>query len=301
MILVTGGTGMAGSFMVRELQQRGLPVRVLARPESAEVARKLDVELVLGDLNDDASLRRAVVGTSGIVHVARAPGSPDVDIAAMHTLLDAWAAGPFVFISSVDVYGYATDRPIVEDTPLRPYSPYGEGKVRCETMLAAAAATKGNPNFSILRPPHIWGPHPRCRQRLLDARITQGRPIVLPGATVEEWSQFGDAWVDTRELAWAAAECLHRPLAGAANVINEHFTWHDLYTHLIQLANSSSRIEHRDLAAISDTALPNKQFYAQTWRYSGQRIEQQLGFQPSRRWQATLAEIVALDHEDALR
>lgn len=295
MILVTGGTGMAGSFIVHELQQRGLPVRVLARPESADVARRLGVELVLGDLSDSDSLYRAVTGTSGIVHVARAPGSPDVDIAAMASLPDAWESGPFVFISSVDVYGYATDRPITEDTPLNPYSDYGAGKVRCETMLAAAAAAKGNSNFSILRPPHIWGPHPRCRARLLDARITQGLPIVLPGATVEEWSQFGDAWIDTRELAWAAVECLHRPLAGAANIVNDHFTWHDLYTHVIRLAGSSSRIEHQDLAAIPDAVLPNKQFYAQTWRYSRERSEQQIGFQPSQRWQATLAEIVALD------
>jgi nucleoside-diphosphate-sugar epimerase len=294
MILVTGGTGMAGSFIVRELQNRGLPVRVLARPASAEVARKLGVELVVGDLSDTDSLYRAVAGTSGIIHVARADNRPDVDIAAMASLLDAWESGPFVFISSVDVYGYASDRPITEDTPLNPYSAYGTGKVRCEALLAEAAAAKGNSNFSILRPPHIWGPHPRCRERLLDARITQSQPIVLPGATVEEWSQFGDAWIDTRELAWAAAECLDRPLAGAANIVNDHFMWHDLYIQLIQMAQSSSRIEHQDLATIPEAVLPNKQFYAQTWRYSCERIEQQLGFQPSRRWQETLAEIVAL-------
>ena len=294
MILVTGGTGMAGSFVVRELQRRGRQVRVLARHESAEIGRALGVEVVPGDLADTESLRRAVAGTSGIIHVARADGRPEVDIAAMETLLNAWESGPFVFISSVDVYGYATDRPITEDTPLQPYSAYGAGKVRCEAMLQPAAI-KGRYHFSILRPPHIWGPHPRCRERLVSARIEQGQPVVLPGATAEEWSQFGDAWIDTRELAWAAAECLDRPLGGAANIINDHFGWHELYTDLIRLAGSSSPIVHRDLAAIGDDELPNKRFYAQSWRYSNQRIEQQLGFQATRQWQATLAEIVALD------
>lgn len=295
MILVTGGTGMAGSFIVRELQRRGLHVRVLARPESADVARAQGVEVVPGDLTDADSLYRAVAGTSGIVHVACTISRPEVDIAAMSSLLDAWQAGPFVFISSVDVYGYVEHTPITEDTPLKPYSAYGQGKVRCEAMLEAAGAAKGNLNFSILRPPHIWGPHPRCRERLFDARIAQGRPVVLPGATHDEWSQFGDAWIDTRELAWAAAECLDRPLARPANIINDHFRWHDFYTHLIRLAKSSSPIEHKDLASIPDQALPNKQFYAQTWHYSRERIEQQLGFQPTRQWQETLAEIAALD------
>ncbi|MBV9791402.1 MAG: NAD(P)-dependent oxidoreductase [Chloroflexi bacterium] len=294
MILVTGGTGMAGSFVVRELQRRGCRVRVLARHESAEIGRALGVEIVPGDLADAESLRRAVAGTSGIIHVARADGRPEIDIAAMETLLDAWESGPFVFISSVDVYGYATDRPITENTPLHPYSAYGAGKVRCEAMLQAAAI-KGRYHFSILRPPHIWGPHPRCRERLISARIKQGQPVILPGATAEEWSQFGDAWVDTRELAWAAAECLDRPLGGAANIINDHFGWHELYTALIHLAGSSSPIVHRDLAAISDDELPNKLFYAQSWRYSNERIEQQLGFQAMHQWQTTLAEIVALD------
>jgi len=125
-------------------------------------------------------------------------------------------------------------------------------------------------------------------------RVLEGRPIVLPGATQDEWSQFGDAWVDARELAWAAAECLSRPLGGAANVVNSHFTWHDLYAELIRLAGSTSRIEHKALDAITADELPNKGFYAQLWRYSGQRLKQRLGFQSAYRWQDTLAEIVAM-------
>jgi hypothetical protein len=70
-------------------------------------------------------------------------------------------------------------------------------------------------------------------------------------------------------------------------VINGHFTWHDFYTELVRLTGSHSRIEHWRLEE-----LPDKRFYAQPWRYSGQRLEQRLGFRPARRWQATLAEIV---------
>jgi len=295
MILVTGGTGMAGSFVVRELQQRRQDVRVLARPRSAAVAQKLGAGVALGNLDDAGSLRRAAQDVTGIVHVAcTLSNDPTVDIAAMETLLDAWDEGAFVFISSVDVYGHAQYVPIDEDHPLdETYSGYGWGKVRCKALLREVAQARGRDDFSILRPPHIWGPHPRCRKRLVNDRVLEGRPIVLPGATEDEWSQFGDAWVDARELAWATAECLSRPLGEAANVISGHFTWHDLYVELIRLAGSTSRIEHKDLDAITADELPNKGFYAQTWRYSGQRLEQRLGFQPTYRWQDTLAEIVA--------
>lgn len=296
MILVTGGTGMAGSFVVRELQRRGQDVRVLARPASAEVARELGAEVALGDLANADSLRRAAQGVTGIVHVAcTLSNDPTVDISAMETLLDAWDKGAFVFISSVDVYGYPRWVPVTEDHPLdETYSGYGQGKVRCEALLREAAQARGRDNLSILRPPHIWGPHPRCRKRLVNGRVLEGRPVVLPGATQDEWSQFGDAWVDTRELAWVAAECLSRPLGGAANVIDSHFTWHDFYSELIWLTGSGSHIQNRDLDAITDDELPNKGFYAQTWRYSGERLKQRLGFRPSHRWQDTLAEIVAI-------
>jgi nucleoside-diphosphate-sugar epimerase len=294
MILVTGGTGMTGSFIVRELQNRGQAVRVLARHDSEQIARDLGVELAPGDLADIDSVRRAAQGAAGIIHVACTFTQPEVDIAAMRALLEQWNTGAFVFISSVDVYGYPQEKiPVTEEHPLDPsYSPYGGGKVRCEALLQAAAEARGRQDFSILRPPHIWGPHPKCRKRLVSARISNNQPVVLPGATPEEWMQFGDDWIDTRELAWATAECLTRPLGGAANAITSHFLWHEVYAELIRLARRSSAIEHKALDAITEEELPNKGFYAQTWRFSGERLEQHLGFQPTHRWQDTLAEIV---------
>lgn len=198
--------------------------------------------------------------------------------------------------SSVDVYGYPQYLPVDEGHPLdEAYSGYGRGKVRCEgLLLREAAQARRRDNSAILRPPHIWGPHPRCCQLLSDARVLEGQPILLPGATEDEWSQYGDAWVDTCDLAWAAAECLARPLGEAINVINGHFSWHDAYAELIRLTGGHSRIQHKDLDAISDEDLPNKRLYAQTRRYRGQRLEGRLGFRPSRRWQDTLAQIVRM-------
>jgi nucleoside-diphosphate-sugar epimerase len=298
-ILVTGGSGMAGSFIVRELQARGHSVRILARAKSEQAARKLGAEVAVGDLADPESLRRAARNTDGIIHAACTFSLPRIDVSAMEALVNAWQRGPFVFISSIEVYGLAQALPVDERHPLAPdYSGYAWGKIASERLLTAAASARGCYDFSILRPGHVWGPHPRCRNRLVGASSAVGRglPVVLPGATEEEWSTYGDAWVDARDLAWAAAECLKRPLGNAANTVGGHFIWHELYAELIRLTGSQSAIEHRRLDKVPEGDLPFASwFYAQTWRFSGERLRRRIGFQPARRWQDTVAELVALD------
>jgi nucleoside-diphosphate-sugar epimerase len=296
-ILVTGGTGMLGRFVVLELQRRTQSVRVLARAFSADHARALGVEVVIGDLGDADSLRLATQDITGIVHVACTFTDPATDVAAMKILIEGWDRGPFVFISSVDVYGYPQTTPINEHHPLNTASAYGQAKVKCEQLLENTANIKGRTDFSILRPPHIWGPDRRSLEHVfspvtaLVKRIRDGQPVILPGTA---GTPFGDDWVDSRKLAWAVAECLIKPLSGAANAINEHFFWNEFCQVLIGLTHSSSVIEFRDLEQITNDELPSKHFFAQRWRYAGKKLEQQLGFQPRHVWQKTLAAILGV-------
>ena len=69
--LVTGATGLVGNNVVRLLLARGQAVRVLAR-ESADTRplAGLDVQIVRGDVRDDAAVRQAVDGVQQIVHAA---------------------------------------------------------------------------------------------------------------------------------------------------------------------------------------------------------------------------------------
>ncbi|RYY99454.1 MAG: NAD-dependent epimerase/dehydratase family protein [Chitinophagaceae bacterium] len=73
-ILVTGGTGFLGAYIIRELVRHGLPVRALRRspkqPFFIEPAVWQQVEWVEGDILDVVSLEEAMQGVSGVVHSA---------------------------------------------------------------------------------------------------------------------------------------------------------------------------------------------------------------------------------------
>src|SRR6185436_16548242 len=179
MMLVTGATGLVGGFVIEELLRRGRAVRALCRTEASASALAGDVEIAIGSLGDLESLTRATRGVDGIVHAACTVTDSRVDIAAMTALLAGWHGGPFVFISSLDVYGFAGPELITEDTPLSgSYTDYSLGKVTCERLLADAATRAGRTDHVALRAPLIWGPHPNARRRLVNQRLIDHQPII---------------------------------------------------------------------------------------------------------------------------
>ena len=61
-VLVTGGTGMVGSELVKELRKRDVNVRILARNLDASKPAQVGVEFVRGDLLDPVSVEKALDG-----------------------------------------------------------------------------------------------------------------------------------------------------------------------------------------------------------------------------------------------
>lgn len=71
-ILVTGATGAQGGALIPLLLQKGFAVRALTRDSTKAAARTLldnGVEVVTGDLDDEASLDRACAGCYGVFSV----------------------------------------------------------------------------------------------------------------------------------------------------------------------------------------------------------------------------------------
>ena len=72
LVLVTGATGRQGGAAIRHMSSKGWRLRALTRDPNSHAARELarrGVEVLRGDLEDPASLERAVQGAYGVYSV----------------------------------------------------------------------------------------------------------------------------------------------------------------------------------------------------------------------------------------
>lgn len=78
MILVTGGTGLVGAAVVKELASRGKPVAVMSR-DAASIEKRfpdLGVEAREGNVTEPGSLKEAFAGIEAVVNSVQFPNSP---------------------------------------------------------------------------------------------------------------------------------------------------------------------------------------------------------------------------------
>lgn len=165
-VLVTGASGFVGWHVVTALRQRGDAVRCLVRPTSQiDRLAQLGVELLVGDVRDQASLDSAVAGVDVVYHVAgltRALSRADLmavnrEGAGHMARACARASQPpvLVIVSSLAAAGPALgDRPRIETDPPAPVSNYGHSKLAGER---AAARWANDVPISVVRPPVILG------------------------------------------------------------------------------------------------------------------------------------------------
>ena len=70
-VFVTGATGFVGSHVARLLSEQGAELRLLLRPTSPrENIADLKADLIVGDMTDEASLKKGMQGCEAVFHVA---------------------------------------------------------------------------------------------------------------------------------------------------------------------------------------------------------------------------------------
>lgn len=168
-VLVTGGTGLAGSHLVRNLVSDGYHVRVLTR--SATRARNdlpPETDIVEGDVTDPNAIGRAIRGRDVVYHLAaafREAGIPDsryheVHVDATRLLLKAARAEGvrrFIHCSTIGVHGHIRNPPADENAPFSPGDIYQETKLEGELLARDFHRRHGLP-VTVARPAAIYGP-----------------------------------------------------------------------------------------------------------------------------------------------
>ncbi|MCE9555950.1 MAG: NAD-dependent epimerase/dehydratase family protein [Planctomycetes bacterium] len=213
--LVTGATGLVGNNVLRLLLERGMAVRVLARETAdARPLSGLNVEVVRGDVRDEAAVRRAVAGVQRVVHAAarvqlgwsnlelqreiNVAGTRRVAIAARE------AGATLVHVSSSDACGLARGDVLAdEETAVEGGVPTPYVITKREAEQAVQAEVARGLQATIVNPAFMLGPwdwKPSSGQMLI--AVAKGQGLLAPR---------GDFSIsDVRDVAAAILAALDR-------------------------------------------------------------------------------------------
>jgi len=164
-VLVTGGSGFIGGYLVDELQAHGHLVRIISREPEQLLEDDGGVEACHGDITRPETLRDGFDDVDLVFHnaaLAADHGPAErfhrVNVAGTQNVLDACrSAGVsrLVYTSSAGVYGFPDrEEPITEGSPMRPMNAYQRSKLQAEHLLLEQEGVE----TIAVRPPLVLGP-----------------------------------------------------------------------------------------------------------------------------------------------
>ena len=238
-VLVTGGTGLLGGWLIEALLARGASVVCLVRdgvPQSRFHTDGIDRRVITcqGDVTDQATLER-VIGEHEVRSVFHLAAQTIVGIANRNpvstfqsNILGTWAVleacrrSPLVtevvVASSDKAYGEQVDLPYREDAPLQGRSPYDVSKSCADLLAQSYPATWATP-VVVTRCGNFFGGGDLNWNRLIPGTIRSllaGEPPLVrsDGTFVRDYVYVEDG----AEAYIRAAEALaaNRDLAGRA-------------------------------------------------------------------------------------
>lgn len=159
---VTGATGFLGSHVARVLSEQGANLRLLVRPTSnLKNLESLKAETATGDLRDQASIEKAMVGCDTVFHVAadyrlwvRDPAEMyRSNVEGTRAILDAARKNKVscvVYTSSVATVGFTGNgQPADEDSPVSLADMIGHYK-RSKFMAEQIALEAGRSGMRVV-------------------------------------------------------------------------------------------------------------------------------------------------------
>jgi dihydroflavonol-4-reductase len=215
-ILITGGTGFIGSYLVRCLAKTNHDLVCLARKSSdVSVLTEVGVRVVIGDLLDKASLIAGMQGCDWVINLASnfvfwVPDKSvyrEVNIQGTKNIMESSlevGVSKIVHVSTVAVYGNAT-WPITEESVLGDYCPsqYARTKREGDQIAWRMYREKGLPLVMVYPSSVIGANDPKAAGRYLRNIALQR----MPGQVAVN-AQF--PWVYVEDVCEALVKALEK-------------------------------------------------------------------------------------------
>ncbi len=174
-ILVTGGAGFIGKYLVKSLLEKGNSVTIFdnfsnSTKESISSLVEMGVKIIEGDITKPLEIINAVKDQEVVIHLAakisvsESINNPSetfrVNVDGTRNVLVACEKNhikKLIISSSAAVYGESShDVKLTEESETNPISPYGESKIKMEQEINEFASKK-DINCIILRFFNIYG------------------------------------------------------------------------------------------------------------------------------------------------
>lgn len=227
-LLVTGGAGFIGSWLIRYLLNSNPDVEITnldlltyaGNPENLrDVENNPRYRFVQGDICDEKLVNRLMQGTDACInvaaqtHVDRSITGPGIftvtNVLGTQVLLEAARnanIGKFVQVSTDEVYGSIEGTAkFTEQSPLEPSSPYSSSKAAADLIALSYYKTYGLP-VCITRCTNNYGPNQYPEKLIplfiLNASENKPVPVYGDGMNVREWIHVEDHSAGVAAVLW---------------------------------------------------------------------------------------------------
>lgn len=298
-VLLIGGAGYIGSMLVRKLLEHGYPVTVMDKflyghSSIKDLENNSDVKIIEGDTRHIDVLVPAIKESGAVVHLAELVGDPlcamdpqttyEINYLATATIARICSdlqVNRYIYLSSCSVYGSSNtpDEILDENSKLVPVSLYAKMKINAERAILGT----NNENFSpcIFRLGTVFGASFRPRfdlvVNILTAKAMTEKKINIFG---------GDQWrphVHVSDVVKAIKIALELPVENVKNqvfnIVSENLRIIDVGKQVVELIPGAKM-------AIEEDAMDKRNY-----RVTGQKAEEVLGFNPSKRVKDGILEI----------
>jgi CDP-glucose 4,6-dehydratase len=307
-ILITGATGMIGSWLVKELLKREAFVVALVRDidyqtEFYRSGDYLKVSIVNGSIEDFSTINRAIneyeidtvihLGAQTIVGAAyRQPLLTfESNIRGTYNLLEACRHGKnhvkrIVIASSDKAYGTSKQLPYTEDLPLNGIHPYDVSK-SCTDLLASSYFHSYRLPLAITRCGNVYGGGDLNWSRIVPGTIRSvlsgKNPIVRSnGKCIRDYIYVKDIVLAYIRLAESITE---------KNLVGEAFNFStESWTTVLEIVDEITKLMGREDLESKIMNLPLKEIQEQS--LSAEKAHRLLGWKSSYSLKKGLSETI---------